>query len=90
VYNVGCNAQTTLNELHTMLCGKVARFNGAVEDFEPVYRSFRAGDMRHSRANVEKAKRLLGYRPTHDVDAGLKKTVEWYAQQQKHATPHSP
>ena len=46
----------------------------------PKYQDFRAGDVRHSLADVSKAGRLLGYAPTHDVRAGLKQAVAWYVQ----------
>jgi len=53
---------------------------------QPVYRDFRAGDVRHSLADISKASRLLGYQPTHHIGEGLKVAMDWYvrhvAQQQ--------
>lgn len=45
---------------------------------KPVYKDFRAGDVRHSQANIDKAKRLLGYVPTHDILDGIKESMPWY------------
>jgi UDP-N-acetylglucosamine 4-epimerase len=45
----------------------------------PVHRDFRAGDVRHSRADIGKAARLLGYVPSHDIRAGLQVAARWYA-----------
>ena len=44
----------------------------------PVHGEFRAGDVRHSQADIGKAQRLLGYVPTHDVEAGLREALPWY------------
>ena len=47
-------------------------------EVQPVYRDFRAGDVRHSLADISKAQRLLGYAPTHHLDAGLELAIDWY------------
>ncbi len=51
----------------------------ALADSVPVHRDFRAGDVRHSRADIAKAARLLGYAPSHDIRAGLQAAAAWYA-----------
>jgi UDP-N-acetylglucosamine 4-epimerase len=58
-------------------------YNVALNDPEfvcgdPTYRDFRPGDVRFSRADIAKAKRLLGYRPTHRVREGLERAIDWY------------
>jgi len=81
VYNVAVGDRTSLNELHRLL-GEALIATGAVADVAPpVHRGFRAGDVRHSQADIGKARRLLGYAPTHDVRAGLAEAVNWYAVQ---------
>ncbi len=78
VYNVAVGDRTTLNELfRTMADGLKAR---GVVDAAPVpeYSDFRAGDVRHSLADVSSAREALNYRPTHPTDAGLQQTVAWY------------
>ena len=44
----------------------------------PTFADFRAGDVRHSLADIGKARTLLGYEPSHDVRAGLREAVGWY------------
>ena len=48
------------------------------EKKDVIYRNFRAGDIRHSNANIEKAHKLLGYTPTHDIYQGMEAAIEWY------------
>ena len=45
---------------------------------QPKFGNFRPGDVRHSLADITKAKNLLGYKPTHNVEQGIKETVSWY------------
>jgi nucleoside-diphosphate-sugar epimerase len=49
-----------------------------LEEARPKYGPFRAGDARHSLADISKARRLLGYEPTHRLGEGLRVAVEWY------------
>jgi UDP-N-acetylglucosamine 4-epimerase len=79
VYNVAYNARTSLNELFEYLAQALAN-NGIVYDKEPVYADFRAGDVRHSQADISKAKRLLGYEPVHDIVQGIEVSMPWYTQ----------
>lgn len=78
VYNVAVGDRTTLNQLHAAIAGALAVERPALQVAAPVYQDFRAGDVRHSLADIGKAARLLGYAPTHDVHAGLKQAVAWY------------
>jgi UDP-N-acetylglucosamine 4-epimerase len=79
VYNVAYGARTTLTELFARIRDQVSRFRPEASDARPRYVGFRPGDVRHSLANIEKARRLLGYAPTHDVAAGLALAASWYA-----------
>ena len=78
VYNVAVGDRTTLNELfesiRTGLCNKFTHLN----EFKPVYRDFRAGDVRHSLADISKAEKLLGYSPTHRIGEGVVVALDWY------------
>lgn len=78
-YNVACGEQTSLNELFALIRAEVARFRPAAAGSSPVYRPFRAGDVRHSLADIERARTLLGYEPTHRVAEGLAEAAAWYA-----------
>ncbi len=48
---------------------------------QPVHRDFRPGDVRHSLADVGKARRLLGYEPSHTLGQGLQVALPWYVSQ---------
>jgi UDP-N-acetylglucosamine 4-epimerase len=79
VYNVAVGGRTSLLELHRLL-GEALLASGAVAQVAPpVHRDFRAGDVRHSQADIGKARRLLGFAPSHDLRAGLAEAVGWYA-----------
>jgi UDP-N-acetylglucosamine 4-epimerase len=78
VYNVAYGESTSLNNLYKIiefgLLKKIKNLNYK----SPIYREFRIGDVRHSLADVSKAKLLLNYSPTHNVDEGLEQALEWY------------
>lgn len=78
VYNVALGDRTTLNELFEHIRAMVAIALPAAADARPVYRDFRAGDVRHSQADIAKARELLGYEPTHRVLDGLRVASDWY------------
>jgi len=77
VYNVAVHARTSLNELYSLLTHSLAR-QGVPYDKEAVYQDFRAGDVRHSQADISKARTLLGYAPTHTLAEGLEVAMPWY------------
>ncbi|HUF89538.1 MAG TPA: SDR family oxidoreductase [Gemmatimonadota bacterium] len=77
-FNVAVGARTTLNELFLQVRDRLAAHRPAVAGVEPVYRDFRPGDVRHSLADVTKAERLIGYRPTHSLAEGLDEAMGWY------------
>ncbi len=52
--------------------------SGALPAQKPIYRDFRAGDVRHSLADISKAQQLLGFAPTHSIRAGLDLAMDWY------------
>ena len=80
VYNVAVGGRTSLNELYGLLRDLLARRFPELATAQPVYRDFRAGDVRHSQADISKAERLLGYAPTHDVRSGLIEALPWYVE----------
>ncbi|AVD84319.1 Vi polysaccharide biosynthesis UDP-N-acetylglucosaminuronic acid C-4 epimerase TviC [Pseudomonas sp. SWI6] len=77
VYNVAVSGRTDLNQLFAALRGTLAD-NGVDYNREPVYRDFRAGDVRHSQADISKARRLLGYEPEFDIESGISQAMPWY------------
>ncbi|NYT35731.1 SDR family oxidoreductase [Allopusillimonas soli] len=79
VYNVAYNARTSLNELFEHLAKALAG-NGIVYDKQPIHGDFRPGDVRHSQADITKARELLGYEPMHNIIQGLEVSMPWYTQ----------
>jgi len=77
-YNIAVGDRTTLNDLYRAIHDGLRRRNPALPEQKPTYRDFRVGDVRHSLANVDKARRLLGYAPTHTMPQGLELALDWY------------
>jgi len=77
VFNIAAGGRMTLLELHDVLRDWLLR-NRGVESPAPVFAPFRPGDVRHSLADIGRARRELGYEPTYDARAGLERTMEWY------------
>ena len=80
VYNVAVGDRTTLNQLYEQLHLNLLPSYPHLQGVKPVYRDFRAGDVRHSLADITKSKTLLGYQPTHRIGEGLKVAMHWYVQ----------
>ena len=77
-YNIALHERTSLNQLYRLLQQGLAPRFEQVRSSQPIYRDFRAGDVRHSLADISKAKELLGYEPTHPIAAGLEAALDWY------------
>lgn len=78
VYNVAFGERTSLNSLFEFIRDRVAQKWPHVQKTVPHHRDFRAGDVRHSLADISKSRRLLGYNPKYSVIDGLKKAAKWY------------
>jgi UDP-N-acetylglucosamine 4-epimerase len=83
VFNVALGRKTSLNELFGALQTALRRRDAALPETQSVYREFRAGDVRHSQAEVGKARRLLGFEPAHDLAGGLELAMDWYRRNTK-------
>jgi len=77
IYNVACNARTSLSQLFDKIAGELAKLD-VCYDKAPNYGDFRPGDVRHSQADIDKAAQRLGYSPTHSVAEGLAVAMPWY------------
>ena len=77
IYNVAMGDRTTLNELYEIIRSELQK-NGIDYGAAPSYREFRAGDVRHSQADVSKAVSLLGYSPSFNVFEGIRASMPWY------------
>jgi UDP-N-acetylglucosamine 4-epimerase len=78
VYNVAVGDRTTLNELFELIRSSLSEQFPHLDNYKATYRDFRAGDVRHSLADISKAKRLLGYQPTHRIGEGIEVALDWY------------
>jgi len=77
VYNIGLGEQTSLAQLIDYLK------EISSSEIEPIHVAERPGDVKHSLADISKAKLLLGYNPKVSVKEGLRETYEWYSQNRK-------
>ncbi len=78
VYNIAVGERTTLNELFSLLQDGLRKLNPTLPNQKPRYADFRAGDVRHSHANINRASSLLGYDPALRVGDGLNLAMAWY------------
>lgn len=83
IYNTAFGERTTLNQLFGALKEQLSQFDPEIQNIEPIYGPNRSGDIPHSLASIEKAKRLLGYAPQFSMCEGLKNAVDWYWKQNK-------
>jgi len=78
VYNVAVGEKTSLNSLFQLIQDEFLNLDPKFKKVTPVYRDFRAGDIKHSLANIAKASKHFNYQPTHKIAEGIKETVAWY------------
>lgn len=72
MYNIAYGGREYLIDLYDKMCESLGKH------IEPIFGPTRAGDIRHSNADISKAKRLLGYEPEYDFERGLKEAIGWY------------
>ncbi len=77
VYNVAVGGRTSLNTLFHSIA-KSLKAEGVTYTKQPLYRDFRAGDVRHSQADISKAREQLGYEPSHTIGQGIAVAMPWY------------
>jgi UDP-N-acetylglucosamine 4-epimerase len=78
VFNTAVGERANLLEMTTLLKEYLKEFNPEIGNVEIIHGPERLGDIPHSLASIEKAKRILGYRPSHNLEQGLKEAVDWY------------
>ena len=83
-FNVAIGERTTLNQLFEMLRQRLLPQFSHLREFKPFYGDFRRGDVPHSHADITRAKRLLGYEPSHRIDKGLDEALDWYVTNLSH------
>jgi len=77
-FNVAVGGRNTLNELYALINTELGKHIKTFSSKKAIYRDFRAGDIRHSNADITKAKNFVGYVPTHDIYQGMEAAIEWY------------
>lgn len=90
VYNVAVGERTSLNTLFRTLRDLIAVDRSKIKEISPTYQPFREGDVRHSQADISKARRLLGYAPTHKLAEGLREAMPWYLRRFSSSPETSP
>ena len=95
VYNVAVGDRTTLNQLFFALRDSLSQLGMSnanlrsgqppISASQPAYRDFRAGDVRHSQADIDKAKHRLGFVPTHRIVQGISEAMPWYLKHSSHS-----
>ena len=78
VFNTAVGERNDLNQLCIYLKKYLSVYDTKIADIEIIYGPARKGDIAHSLACIDKAKNLLGYKPTHNFNQGLKEAVDWY------------
>jgi len=78
VYNTAYGDRTTLAQLVTLLKNKLSKLDAKIGDVAIVHGPNRKGDIPHSLASIDKAKKLLGYDPQFSIDKGLEHAINWY------------
>ena len=78
IYNTAYGERTTLNQLVQYLREYLGEMDEAIAAIEPTHGPNRVGDIPHSLASIDKARRLLGYQPEYSMRQGLREAVKWY------------
>jgi len=78
VYNVAYGERTTLNQLYEYIQNIAGRYDSDILKITIIYGPEREGDIPHSLASIDKARRLLGYSPAYSVSEGLEEAVKWF------------
>lgn len=78
VFNVAFGGNTTLNQLFDTLKNNLSLFKPEIAQLNPVYGPYRPGDIPHSQASIEKAKKLMNYKPKYSASQGFALACEWY------------
>ena len=77
-FNTAIGGRETLNNLYDAIVKGLREKLPDLVINDAIYRNFRAGDIRHSNANIDKMKKILGYEPTHSLEEGLSESITWY------------
>lgn len=89
IFNVAVGDRTSLNQLYALLKENLEGKYSHVRDAKPIYRDYRGGDVRHSQANITKAKSSLGYEPYFKLEIGLRELINSLFEKSNKSTSNS-
>jgi UDP-N-acetylglucosamine/UDP-N-acetylgalactosamine 4-epimerase len=78
VFNIAYGEQTNLNELLEILKNELSKLDSKISDVKVSYGENRIGDVKHSLASIDKARKLLNYQPKHSISQGIEEAIDWY------------
>lgn len=78
IYNTACGARTSIKDMTNYIQEYLAEFDKGISNINIEYGPIRDGDVPHSLASIDKAEKLLGYKPSHTFKEGLKEAISWY------------
>ena len=78
IYNVAAAGRTTILELFNYLKKSLSKLDVKIKNIHPIFGQNRPGDVPHSFASIEKAERLLNYKPLYNIEDGINKSINWY------------
>lgn len=78
VYNTAVGDRTTIKDVATQLRVQLSKFDSKIKEIDILNGPIRKGDVPHSLASINKAQKLLDYKPTHEFNEGLEEAVDWY------------
>lgn len=78
IFNIAYGENTTLNELFVTLRNNLAKHKPDIGDLKPIYGPYRIGDIPHSHASIEKAKKIINYNPQYSAAKGFELACDWY------------
>lgn len=78
IYNAAGGQRTNLLDLINLIKMNLLKFDSEINNIKILHGPLRNGDIPHSLASIEKAKKLLGYKPKYSVELGIKESIEWY------------
>ena len=80
VLNIACGSKTSLKDLYNLIADALLKRGAISKRPAPQFADFRAGDIRHSNADISKAKKIIAYEPPYDLPKGIERTVDWYVE----------
>jgi len=78
IYNAAGGQRTNLLDLINLIKMNLLKFDSEIDNIKVLHGPLRNGDIPHSLASIEKAKKQLGYKPKYTVELGIKESIEWY------------